>query len=231
MKLFFTCCLICYIHIAFAQTKRILITMPSLKCQGTNDGDFGTEDEIYMLLMWKADNGTTGQVRIPSTHYSMSMLYRKKLNSDIDLGTLFQFDLNKGSSMTIYCLLMEQDDGTFESAAQVASELFRKSTSPLTTADQMRSFFTLTLQRINNTYGFKNSDDWMGGFQLFVRNDPGGLVTVTTPFFNLVGSQGQAIDPPVTNSTKPSFNLAGDGGSYNLSLAYKATDFFSRPRL
>lgn len=209
------------------QLRRVKLYCPSIKClKTTEDG----EDEIYMLVIWKTNTGKQGNLRLPATHIDVNDI--KSLKNDINLGTLIDITLGRSEQLFVQYLLMEEDDGTPEAYAKVGEEFFREGAPFPSSGTKLEDFVSDVLERVQGTYKFNNSDDFIGGFQFNTSNNATWLETNFNVVYNKNQTDDREKDPKHFTSSfiQRDFTFHGDDSYYKVRVTMKSTDVLIRHR-
>ncbi|GAA4746089.1 hypothetical protein [Flavisolibacter ginsenosidimutans] len=190
--------------------KHFVLNLSNIRCLKTTEEG---EDEVYLLLVWRHSDGSTGSVRLPSEHWDMND--GDKLKNARTENNVFSFDLMGSERVEVLCLLMEQDDGTVEQYANLGAEVLRIVESGYSSlsgfdSEQIQS----VLKRITGTYNLKNSDDWIGGFAM--RYD---LTRTATWLVRANPNGGGETSGWGTDFSQ--FTLKGDGSKYEVRVNVK----------
>lgn len=225
MKIFLFIILATWALPSLAQRKHYTLTTKISCLKTTEDG----EDEVYAIVVWKTSDGRTGSTRIPSAadHYSINDNPGSSQRQFDGIGTSVtfepvEFDLAPGTTIDIFCAIMEQDDGRRGQYDAVGQKILQLAKSPSRFSGIQAETFKGILAGIANTNNLRNSDDWIGTFTHFLQIKPGGeLGTRSSTKMNNSTNGGGTPDAAVIQNNRITYEFTGDGTHYYVSFSVK----------
>lgn len=169
-----------------------------LSCQKTTENG---QDEVYILVAGKTSDGREVRNRLPSPsgHWDINDGRDPRAFGPV---RLVDMPLSPGQSARFVVAIMEEDGGTTQPWQEMAGQIL--GTIPTGITQALAGF----LNTIGKFLVFHDSDDYIGSFEIKIRNENGAL-----------NSEWAALErcnyiPNAEGPDTHGFRLNGDGSGY-----------------